>query len=144
MNNAGFLHRTVHQVLASDLMPTKFIAGQLRKPTGPFGRWLLAGGLNEGNRGLLAATLDALAPVAQERFLDVGFGGGAALRMAASRTAGALYGVDFSADMVLRGHKVLADLCSAGRLNLLTADVVDLPLRSELVHTILTTNTIYF
>jgi len=38
----------------------------------------------------------------------------------------------------------LAPLIIAGRLNLLTADVADLPLRDALVNAICTTNTVYF
>lgn len=104
----------------------------------------MARALNDGNRDLIEATLDALALVDGEHFLDVGFGGGYGLRLASRSTSGALYGADFSPDMVVRAHDALADLCRSGRLSLVTADVTSLPFRDAVVHAIATTNTIYF
>ncbi len=136
--------RQLADLLSSRLVPSRFLASQLRRPTGRFGRWILARGLNDGNAEQIAATLDALDLDGTDSFLDVGFGGGRALRLASRKTRGALYGIDFSPDMVARGHRVFADLCAEGRLDLISADVSDLPLRSELVDAVITTNTIYF
>lgn len=104
----------------------------------------MARALNDGNRDLIEATLDGLALAETEDFLDVGFGGGYGLRLASRSTSGALYGADFSPDMVVRAHGALVDLCRSGRLSLVTADVASLPFRDGLVHAIATTNTIYF
>jgi ubiquinone/menaquinone biosynthesis C-methylase UbiE len=136
--------RKLADLLASRLIPARFLASQLRRPSGRFGRWILARGLNDGNAAQIDATLDALAVQDPDHVLDVGFGGGHGLRVASRRTRGRLYGVDFSPDMVARGHRALSDLCAEGRLNLVTADVTDLPLRDSLVDAIITTNTIYF
>jgi ubiquinone/menaquinone biosynthesis C-methylase UbiE len=100
--------------------------------------------LNDGNAELIGATLQALALGPNDRFLDVGFGGGLALRRAAQMTTGALWGVDFSPDVVHEGWRGMAPLMAEGRLNLLQADVLQLPLRDALVDAICTTNTIYF
>lgn len=135
---------TLSKVLASRRLPHRFLASQLRRPTGRFGRWVMARALNDGNAELIDAALDALELGGSDRLLDVGFGGGRALREAARRTEGALFGVDFSPDMVLAGHRALRDLCAAGRLSLLTADVASLPLRDGVVDAVVTTNTIYF
>ncbi len=136
--------RALADLLASRLVPARFMASQLRRPSGPFGRWLLARGLNRGNAAQIEATLDALSLGANDALLDVGFGGGHALRVASTRTTGALYGADFSPDMVARAHRALGDLCAAGRLDLFAADVTRMPLRDALVDAIITTNTIYF
>jgi len=136
--------RTLSNLLAARLVPHRFLAAQLRQPSGRFGRWVMTRGLNDGNAELIGATLERLAPGGTERFLDVGFGGGLALRRAAQRTRGALWGIDFSPDMVAAGQRSLSDLVAAGRLNVITADVAALPLRDGSVDTVCTTNTIYF
>lgn len=136
--------RTLSNMLASWLVPQRFLAEQLRKPSGLFGRWVMARGLNDGNAELIGATLDALALRNDARFLDVGFGGGLALRRAAERTRGTLWGIDFSPDMVAQGQRSLAQLVASGRLNLITADVAALPLRDASIDAVCTTNTIYF
>jgi len=136
--------RTLSNMLASRLVPHRFLAAQLRKPTGRFGRWVMTRGLNDGNAELIGSTLDALALQPTDRFLDVGFGGGLSLRRAAELTNNALWGVDFSPDMVAAGQRSLAELIARGRLNVITADVAALPLRDGSIDAVCTTNTIYF
>lgn len=140
----GDRRRTLSNRIAARLVPHRFLAAQLRRPSGWFGRWVMTRGLNDGNAELIDATLDALAIGGDDVVLDVGFGGGRALRCAAERTRGALWGVDVAPDMVARGHRTLAALVGSGRLNLVTADVTRLPLRDGLVDAICTRNTIYF
>lgn len=122
-----------------------FIAAQLRRPTGPFGRLVMTRLLDRGNRDLIEATLERLDLPGASSYLDVGFGGGRALeRVARLAPEAALWGSDFSADVIAQGQRRLAKLISAGRLNLLLADVGDMPLRDGLVARISTMNTIYF
>ena len=45
----GGLHR---------IEPHRFLAAQLRQPSGRFGRWVMTRGLNDGNAELIAATLE--------------------------------------------------------------------------------------
>lgn len=136
--------RTLSNRFVARVMPHRYLAAQLRRPSGLFGRVVLTRGLNDGNAGLIDATLDRLCLGREETFLDVGFGGGRALARAAEQTTGPLWGADFSPDMVREGHRSLAALVRAGRLNLITADVVQLPLRDGWVDALCTTNTIYF
>jgi ubiquinone/menaquinone biosynthesis C-methylase UbiE len=136
--------RKLVDLLAARLVPHRFLAAQLRRPSGRFGRWVMTRGLNHGNAELIAATLDALELRSGDRFMDLGFGGGLALALAAERTSGPLLGVDFSPDVVVEGAQRLKGLIRTGRLNLVCADVVDLPLRDGLVDAACTTNTLYF
>lgn len=124
--------------------PQRYVAAQLRKPTGRFGRWVMTRGLNLGNAELITSTLDALALQKTDTFLDLGFGGGRGLALAAQRTEAPLWGVDYAGDMVFAAANRFESLIRSGRLNLLCADVAALPVRDALFDAICTTNTIYF
>ncbi len=101
--------------------------------------------LNRGNADLIEECVTAIELQDDDCFLDVGFGGGRALRRAADLAPkGILYGIDFSPDVVAHGQRALRDLVQAGRLSLLSADVLQLPFADGLFTKILTTNTIYF
>lgn len=139
---AANTHRAFELLLP--LMPHRVLAAQLRQPTGAFGRWVVTRALNRGNAELIHATVDALALQRGDSFLDLGFGGGLGLMLALSRTDAPVWGVDFSADVVLAGTRVFRKQIAAGRLNLICADVAELPLRDGLVQAICSTNTIYF
>jgi arsenite methyltransferase len=136
--------RKLSDMLASKALPHRFLASQLRRPTGRFGRWVMTRALDHGNAALVLATVDALELRRDDTFLDVGFGGGLGLRLAAERTQAPLFGADFSPDVVVAGQRRLRALVASGRLNLLCADVAALPLRDQFVNAICTTNTIYF
>jgi len=136
--------RTLSNRLTTRLMPHRYLAAQLRRPSGVVGRIVMTRGLNDGNAMLIDATLRSLGLGADDAFLEVGFGGGRALELAAMLTDGPLWGADFSPDMVREGQRRLAALTRSGRLNLITSDVGALPLRDGLVNAICTTNTIYF
>jgi SAM-dependent methyltransferase len=142
MNTAS--SRRIVELLAAPLAPHRFVAAQLRQPTGRFGRWVMTRVLNRGNAELITGAVDALALQRDQSFLDLGFGGGLALKLAAARTDAPLWGVDFSSDVVLEGVNQFRGLIRSGRLNLICADVADLPLRNGLIRAICTTNTIYF
>lgn len=124
---------------------TKRIAAQLRRPAGAFGRLVMTRMLNRGNTEIIEGTLEALGLETTDAYLDVGFGGGRSLTLAAEAIGeGHIYGVDFSADVVTAAQRRHRALIGKGRLTLLTANVVDIPLRDALVTKISTINTIYF
>ena len=123
----------------------RFIAEQLRQPSGAFGRVVMTRMLNKGNAPIIDETLASLELKPSDRFLDVGFGGGAALRIAAEQTSdGHAYGVDISDDMVATAQRRLQRLVRAGRVSVLRGDVADLPFRDGFIDKVATINTVYF
>ncbi len=101
--------------------------------------------LNRGNNELIQSTLAALDLQPDDLYLDAGFGGGGALMLAARTVrTGHMYGIDFSPDVVVAAHRRMRSLVADGRLDLMTADLSDLPLRDGLVNKVSTMNTIYF
>lgn len=134
----------VVDLLKLSAMPHRLIAAQLRQPSGRLGRWVMTRALNRGNAELITSVIDALALQPTHAFLDLGFGGGLGLKLAAVRTMAPLWAVDFSPDVVLEATRTFTELIGAGRMNVICADVADLPLRDGLVDAICSTNTIYF
>lgn len=123
----------------------RYVAGQLRRPHGWFGRFLMARWLNEGNRRLVSHCLGALEPESGDRILDIGFGGGKAFEMLWERVPEAgLLGLDFSGDMVRRAERVYEQEIRSGRLALVEGDAARLPYEDASIDRVLTVNTVYF
>jgi arsenite methyltransferase len=128
-----------------DLVPRKYLAAQLRRPTGLVGKLLVAPLLNRGNSALNKAILRSLELEATDRVVEVGFGGGDLLsRVLPLVPAGHLVGADFSQDMVDLCRRRFASAVADGKLELLCASVEDLPLPDASVDKACTANTIYF
>jgi ubiquinone/menaquinone biosynthesis C-methylase UbiE len=103
----------------------KFVR-QCRKPQGMLGR-LVGRAMNTGHARLRRWGLDHLYEE-PSAVLDVGCGGGAALRDMASRFPRAkLYGIDYSQDMVLLAKKVNKSLMRMGRIEIAHGSVSSLP-----------------
>lgn len=123
----------------------RFIARQLAHPRGIFGRKVMAKLLNRGNDELISSALAFLELAPDDRFLDVGFGGGVALEKALRVIhAGKLYGLDRSADMIEAVGRTLAEPIARGQLSLALGDVTALPYADASLDKLLTTNTVYF
>jgi ubiquinone/menaquinone biosynthesis C-methylase UbiE len=127
-------------VLAVAVLLVAFIARQLRKPSGWFGRRVMASLLNEGNRDLLDSVLDAVEAPPGARVVDVGFGGGYTLeRLAPQIRPERVAGVEISESMI---SAVRARAGDAFDLHL--ADAAALPFPDASFDRVLSVNTIYF
>jgi len=116
------------------------LATQLRRPRGWFGRRVMAALLNEGNKSLLDAALDAAAPASGARALDVGFGGGYTLeRLAPVVAPERVAGVELSEAMIV----AVRDRCGDA-FDLHLADAAALPFPTASFDLVLSVNTIYF
>jgi ubiquinone/menaquinone biosynthesis C-methylase UbiE len=122
-----------------------FFSRQAEKPSGLFGRWIMARIFDRGNADLNAFMLERLAPQASDEILEIGFGTGMLIRqMAAATPQGIIEGVDFSDTMVAmaarRNRKAIAD----GRVKLHQGSFEDAPLGAGRFDAVCSANTIYF
>lgn len=96
-----------------------FVASQLRKPSGFYGRHLLSRFLNKANADLNRQTLASLSLEPDDRVLEVGFGAGDLIsRIAPVLAKGSIAGVDYSPEMVALCTKRFASLIAAKRVEL--------------------------
>ena len=127
-------------LLALLVLLLALMAAQLRRPTGWFGRRVMAALLNEGNKALLDAALDTAAPRAGSRVLDVGFGGGYTLERVAPVVAPErVAGVELSEAMIA----AVRDRCGDA-FDLRLADAAALPFPDASFDVVLSVSTIYF
>ncbi|PBB16529.1 hypothetical protein CK219_28580 [Mesorhizobium sp. WSM4313] len=123
-------------------MAPRFIAKQLSWPAG-IGGWLVPVGMNRGNARLNSFALDQLQLVPQDRVLEVGFGGGAALPRLV-RGASFVCGVDRSRDGVSAASRRFADAVHAKRAEFHAGTVEKLPLPNATFDKALSVHTVYF
>lgn len=96
-------------------MLARYLAGQFGRPHGAVGRLLIAPWLDRISGAMNRLALDRLDLRAGESVLEVGFGGGALLRMMLRRGA-EVSGVDLSPEMVERARGFDVRLAPAERL----------------------------
>ena len=107
------------------LMPG--LLGRLRKPTGWMGQ-LVAMAMNRGHRALTAWGLGHVVVGPQDMVLDIGCGGGQAVRKLAEFAAGGtVFGIDYSADSVAVARRRNADQISAGHVDIHRGSASELP-----------------
>ena len=100
---------------------------QCRKPQGFIGRFI-GRAMNVGHAKVWRWGLEYVSSESYVDILDVGCGGGGALREMASRfPAATLFGIDYSQDMVLLAKKVNKTLIEKGRVEINHASVSSLP-----------------
>ncbi len=126
-------------------MLAKFLARQLGHPSGLFGRFVLAPLWNKRNASLNDLAFDHLDLRADDRVLEVGFGGGYLLgRMAHIVTKGSLTGVDASPDMVAVCQRHHRSLIQTGRVELHCATAESLPLPPNTFTKVCSVNSIFY
>lgn len=124
---------------------SKFLASQLRNPSGFFGKFVMSRFFNRSSVAINQLTLASLVLEPGDRVIEVGFGAGDLLnRMAPVVSKGSIVGVDFSADMVAVCAKRFASLVQAGCVELRCASADDLPYAADHFTKACTVNTIYF
>lgn len=125
-------------------MITRFVASQLRRPTGRAGQ-LFGRMLNRANRGMNRRAVAHLDVRTGHNLLDIGFGGGVGIEsMYEVAETITVTGVDFSETMVQQQQRRLADHIQRGQLQLQTADVAALPFDNGHFDRVLSVNTVYF
>jgi SAM-dependent methyltransferase len=123
----------------------KFIAGQLRKPSGLFGRFIMIRLLNLINVSMNGKVIEILHLQPEDHVLEVGFGGGDLIsKMSHVVTRGHITGVDFSIDAVEACRKRFDGLIKVGTIELLCANIEALPFDADTFTKVCTVNTIYF
>lgn len=128
------------------LMPvSKFLAQELRKPTGIFG-WLIMGNLlNRGNTRINELVLQSLVLNPDDQVLEIGFGGGYLLEKLIKRvTIGCVTGIDLSPEMVSAARFRFRSALSKGICCLHVGCVESLPFDNNSFTKVCTVNTIYF
>ena len=123
----------------------KFMASQLRKPSGwPIGRIILSR-LNHWNREMNRKSLAVMEVQGGERVLELGCGGGDLLAMIAEKiTTGQAIGLDWSPLAIRYCRSRLGHFVIQGKLDLICQDAVQLPLSADSIDCICTVNTVYF
>lgn len=124
---------------------SQFVASQLRKPSGTFGRLVTSRFLNRANVAINGLTLTSLALEPDDQVIEVGFGAGDLIsRLAPIVKEGSIVGVDFSPDMVAICTKRFASLIQTGQVELRCANAESLPCEAERFAKACTVNTVYF
>jgi arsenite methyltransferase len=123
-------------------MPPRFIARQLSRPKGFFGR-IMGRLMNRHNAKLNAYAVRQLDLTPSDRILEIGFGGGVTLP---SLIAGAAFvgGVDRSREMVRRAKARFSEAVLAGRAIFREGNVEELPFEVSSFGKVCTVNTVYF
>jgi ubiquinone/menaquinone biosynthesis C-methylase UbiE len=127
------------------LIPKRFLAAQLRQPTGWFGKILMRDFFKQHNEKINDLAVEMLDLQSTDRVLDIGFGGGMTIaEMLKTIDTGKIDGVDFSNVMVEQGRQKFKDAIAAGKVSIEFADVQQLPFDDNTFDKICTVNTIYF
>lgn len=124
---------------------SRFIASQLGRPSGLFGRFFMADFLDRGNARQIEQAIELLDPQPESFVLDVGFGGGHGFTMLLARIErGKVHGVELSTAMVSRVKRRFAKAIAAGRLSVVAGNVEALPYPDAMFDCVMTVNTLYF
>ena len=122
----------------------EFIARQSSRPRGMIGR-LLGQVMAIETASLNREALGLLALQPSDRVLEVGFGHGRTIRLAAAQVPqGFVVGVDVSRDMVRMARRRCLNLAGKGLVELMVGDSCRLPYADTSFDKVLSVHTIYF
>ena len=124
---------------------SSFFSKQAQKPTGIFGRIVMATVFDIGNAYLNEMVNDALAIENKDHVLDIGCGTGNLIRNMANKISeGYIEGVDFSHSMVSIARKKNKKQIDKGLVKIVEGDFDSLSYQSESFDKACSVNTIYF
>ena len=127
------------------LRPPRFLAAQLARPTGPFGRYVMSPFLNRMNAAHHNMVLEDLAIAPTSQVLEIGFGGAALLeRLCRAASAGRVAGLEISEEMVQMARGRLRRWVDADFLQLSVGSVESLPYPDQTFDRACTVHTTYF
>lgn len=122
----------------------KFIAEQLRKPSGEYAS-KIGEKMNESNFQMNIKTIESLVLEAQDNVLEIGMGNGFFVRNLFDIENTITYtGCDYSQEMVNESITLNENLVSNKKVNFCVANTNSLPFDSDSFSKIFTINTIYF
>lgn len=132
------------EILQSEAQEEVTRKGNPRKPEGEDGVQMLQR-MNESHAPVTGWALDLLQFQENDQVLDIGCGGGAALkRMSAHIRTGHLTGVDYSEVSVKLSRKTNEGDVDSGKMDIMEASVEDLPFEDEKFDKIITVESFYF
>ncbi len=127
------------------LISKKFLAAQLRQPSGLFGKFIMADALNKHNEKMNHFAVERLDIQPTDRVLDIGFGGGVTIEeMLKTIDTGKIDGIDFSPVMVEQAKQKFKSEIDANKVSIEFGDVKQLSFVENTFDKICTVNTIYF
>ena len=121
----------------------RYIARQFGNPTG-FGGKVSTLIMNCLNRKLYEAIIENLNIRTTDTILDIGFGNGYLVRRLSNKNLQKMCGIDISPDMLKVTGKKVKKKIEQGKVELLLADVQDLPFENDCMDKVYTINTVYF
>jgi SAM-dependent methyltransferase len=120
------------------------LARQFRRPTGLLGI-VAVRFMEKSNMDEIKWALELCAIRAYDIVLEIGFGHGRGIAMAAAHAAqGKVFGLDFSKDMVKKAAKLTRALVSAKRVELKLGDLNPAPFPGDFFDKIFAVNVVYF
>ena len=121
----------------------KYIARQFGNPTGIGGK-ISTFVMNCLNKKLYNAVVENLDIQKTDKILDIGFGNGYLVHRLSSENLQKMYGIEISPDMLKVSTEKSRKYIEQGKVELLLADVQNLPFENDLIDKIYTINTVYF
>ena len=123
----------------------KMMGRQARKPSGWLGRTMFSHLAAWGHKPLTRWTIDFMDVQPIDRVLDIGCGGGMAIRLIAQIAVGGFVaGIDYSEDMVEEARKRNVAAVRAGRVEIKHGNVAALPYDDESFDKVIAVETFYF
>jgi arsenite methyltransferase len=127
------------------LRSPRFLAAQLARPTGLFGRYVMSPFLNRMNAAHQSMVLEDLALFPTSQVLEIGFGGAALLeRLCRAAPEGHVAGLEISEEMVGMARRRLRQWVDANLLELAVGSVEALAYPDETFDRACTVHTTYF